>query len=171
MLAEIFSKNSNRKFNIVILNHTDNQIVTTIPTLKNERVYFLPNELVHISIISAHKIYSFEGFYQESKIINGEHFFAFTKTSSMENDNIRKDRRIYADIPAILNLQNNQNYSFANILDSSKNGFKIETNELIIHRILHISYQNGSQKETKRVKITWMRKIGNLHYYGLQAVL
>lgn len=171
MFAEISTRNSNRKFNTAVLKCVNNQIITTIPTLKNENICFLPDEIIYISIPFSSSIYSFEATFKEIKKIKDRFFFTFDLIKNYEKNNIRKDKRIHTDLPAILNQPSATDFSFACILDASKNGFKIETSEAINRRIFHISFQNGESKETKRVKIAWTKKLGNIYHYGLQTVL
>lgn len=170
MFAEIFTENSVRKFNAFMLIYDDQKMVTTIPTFKDEHIFFLPNETIYISIPMKNNVYSFEANFNKFKKLNDNYFFSFDILHDSVSDNIRREKRVHTDNPAILKNAVDPNYSFANVLDFSKNGLKIETNDLINRRVLQVSFQNGDTKENRRVKIAWSRKVGEKYQYGLHTI-
>lgn len=171
MFAEIFSSNSERKFNIHIIKHVNDTIITTIPKLKNEIIGFLPEETIYITIPSGTFIYSFEVSFEKIQKINKEFFYNFNVIYESKKENVRRDKRVQTDLPAVLKFPQTEIPSFAQIIDLSQNGFRIETNKSIPRRIFNISYENGVKSEIKRVKIAWSKKVNNMYQYGLQAVL
>lgn len=170
MFAEIFTDSSVRKFNAFMLVYDDEKMITTIPTFKDEHIFFLPNETIHISVPMQNNVYSFEANFNKFKKLNDNYFFSFDILHDSVSDNIRREKRIHTDNPAILKNSVDPNYSFANVLDSSRNGLRIETTEMINRRVLNISFQNGNSKESRRVKIAWSRKVGEKYHYGLQTI-
>ena len=170
MFAEVFSKGSNRKYNAFTVQFSDTEIVTTIPKLKEENICFLPDDTIFINIPMNNNNYIFETTFKSFKKMNSMFFFRFNILENQVTKNIRKELRKHTDNPAILNLPNRSEFSFANILDTSKNGMKIETEDFLHRRVLHVSFQNGLEKEVRRVKVAWHRKIGNKHQYGLETV-
>lgn len=171
MLAELHSDRNERKFNVYVLKCDNNQLITTVPTLKSEPIHFFPEEIIYISIPTEKHIYLFETHLAQIKKINGVHVFVFSILWKSETHNIRKDHRLHTDLPASCSGLRESDFTLATVLDVSKQGLKIETGGSLLRKTFHIVFENGSKKETRCVKIAWTKKTPHGYQYGLQTVL
>lgn len=170
MLAELHSERNERKFNVYVLKCANNQIISTIPTLKSEPIYFFPEELISLSIPTNNHIYFFETHLSHMKKLNGVPVYVFSIVMQGEKKNIRKDLRLHTDLPAACTGLHDNDVAVATILDVSKHGLKIETCASLLRKTFHIVFDNGIKKESRRVKIAWTKKTGSGYQYGLQTV-
>ena len=171
MLAELHSNRNERKFNVHILKYVNNQLITTVPTLKSEPIHFFPEEMIYISMPSDECLYLFETRIEDVKKINGVNVFVFSIIWQSEQSNHRKDRRFHTDLPASCSGMDRTDSTLATVLDMSKKGLKIETGESLLRKTFYIAFQHNMKKEIRRVKIAWTKKTPTGYQYGLQTVL
>ena len=171
MFAELYSDRNERKFNVYVLQYINNQLITTVPQLKNEPIHFFAEEAITVSIATEKNLYEFETVFSHAKQINGLHVFVFSIIQQGEKHNIRRDVRLHTDIPASCSGLDSSNFTLATVLDVSKKGMKIETAGSLMRTTFQISFDNGTRKENRRVKIAWTKKTSAGYLYGLQSVL
>lgn len=171
MLAELHSNRNERKFNVYVLQCVNNELITTVPTLKAEPIHFFEEEWIHISFPMEKNSCHFNTQFSHVKKINDRLVYVFSIFWQGEQSNIRKDVRLHTDLPAFCSGVQEKDYSLATVLDVSKQGLKIETTGSLLRKTFHIVFEHGMKKETRRVKIAWTKKTTNGYQYGLQTVL
>lgn len=166
MYGELTLSDSLQKVNIEIVGGSENLLFTTIPLINNQPIILKKDFNYLLNFFNHADLFKFMVRFQSfKKDLNRTYYIFRIEEMSLES-NKRKQIRTIADIPALIETDNNE-FQLCKITDLSKSGARIICNNPISSNTiyLYLQYKNSIKKISST--LSWEMKSKDLSHYGV----
>lgn len=167
MHCEILLNNSSRKVDAQVLGGDNENILTSMPQVNGQFIFFAPDEKIQISCYYEDSVYLFDTEFKGIVTIKDLALYEFQIINLTISDNKRLEERKNTSLPAI--ITNNDEMIFATILDISETGMRIETKVPIINKKINIRFEHYDKIYSAKGIIVRKQEDKNSFIYGLKV--